>query len=374
MNTKDVYGALAALGSAFSLALGFIIWDVVWNKSHGSAFSLNLVKCNTASLGFLILGLSLGFVNSDDWTYSDIGYLMLSGFIGIIVGDLCWLEALSRLGPVPVLVIDTIKPLFAALFGWLFFKEPIQNIAYAGLLLTALGILIVGIDHERSIKKDVKQENEIMRRNVVVGDDVDSNRSLREMDEDDQLSTTINEDMKDVNDGNHKNGEIRTMFRGRGYGYVLAVANVLLDTYGSVLTKLHGKSFKNPAINLIRFGSSGVIMIIILMVMKFIRRRDNEDHYPWFNLPYLSLVSWLKIFSGILFVTFICPSLSNYALFQVPLYLALSLGSTTPLFGFLLELILGKQPSFIGFLGAILSVGGVIVLATFGLSESKSAT
>ena len=80
----------------------------------------------------------------------------------------------------------------------------------------------------------------------------------------------------------------------------------------------------------------------------------------------------VKIMTGILFVTFICPSLSNFALFQVSLYIALSLGSTTPLFGFLLELILGKQPSFRGFLGAILSVGGVIVLATFGLGESKS--
>jgi hypothetical protein len=35
---------------------------------------------------------------------------------------------------------------------------------------------------------------------------------------------------------------------------------------------------------------------------------------------------------------------------------------------------MGKQPSFIGFLGAILSVGGVIVLAIFGLRESKSET
>jgi drug/metabolite transporter (DMT)-like permease len=370
MNNADIYGALAALGSAFSLALGFIIWDAVWNKSHGSAFSLNLVKCNAASVVFLILGFSLGFVNDVNWNYSDIGYLILSGFIGIIVGDLCWLEALSRLGPIPVLVIDTFKPFFAALFGWVFFEEPIQNIAYAGLFLTAIGILIVGIDHERSMKKREENEIEIMQQNVAVDDDVDSNRCVEDLDEKDQFPSA-NEKLTDISAKSNTKKETNTKFRGRGYGYVLAVANVLLDTYGSVLTKQHGSSFKNLAINLIRFGSSGAVMLLIVLVMKFVRR-EKEDHNPWFKLPDMSLTSWLKIMTGILFVTFICPSLSNYALFQVSLYIALSMGSTTPLFGFLLELILGRQPSLRGFLGAILSVGGVIVLATFGLGESKS--
>lgn len=365
MSSNNVYGALASLGSAFSLALGFMIWDVVWKKSHGSAFSLNLVKCNTASFGFLILGLSLGFVNNDEWKYSDIGYLMLSGFIGIIVGDLCWLEALSRLGAVQVLVIDTIKPFSAALFGWLFFKEPIQKIAYAGLFLTALGILIVGLDHERSFKKNVKKDMKII---VVVDDGVNSNISLEENEEQDRIAT-INEESEGIDRSDQQKEDLNAS--SRGYGYGLAVTNVLLDTYGSVLTKQHGSSFKNPAINLIRFGSSGVVMVFIALIMKYIRR-EADDQYPWFYIPHLSLMSWLKIMSGILFVTFLCPSLSNYALFRVPLYLALSLGSTTPLFGFLLELISGRKPHCIGFVGAVLSVGGVIVLATFGFKEPNS--
>lgn len=381
---SEVYGVLASLGSSLALALGFLIWEAVWKKARGSAFSLNLIKCNLASVGFLILGFSIGFVTDVNWKIHDIGYLILSGFIGIIIGDLFWLEALTRIGAVPVLVIDTVKPFSAAMFGWFVFKEPIQKIAYAGLSLTAIGILLVSYDHENRIKSnpeksieitelfepDVENSNKTEERKITQSNDycdisktsISCNHELHINIERESLETTITEKSDDI---------AVTYLRERRLGYVFAVSNVILDTYGSVLTKQHGTAFTNPAINLIRFGTSGIFMILIVIVMKLRQRSENLDirtsDSKWFQIPRLHIKEWLKIGIGIGFVTFICPSLSNYALFKISLYLALSLGSTSPLFGFLIEWIMCKRPTLIGIIGAISSVGGVVILAMYGL-------
>lgn len=102
MKDSETTGSLAAIAAPFFMALGFIIWDKTWSKSGGSAFALNLYKCNLASIGFVVASLIFGFRIDDDETDSEtikesVGFLVLSGFIGIIVGDLAWLEAQDNL-------------------------------------------------------------------------------------------------------------------------------------------------------------------------------------------------------------------------------------------------------------------------------------
>ena len=47
----------------------------------------------------------------------------------------------------------------------------------------------------------------------------------------------------------------------------------------------------------------------------------------WYELPPLTRMGWLHINGGVALVTFLCPALSNYALFRLALGLAVSLGS-----------------------------------------------
>jgi drug/metabolite transporter (DMT)-like permease len=164
----------------------------------------------------------------------------------------------------------------------------------------------------------------------------------------------------------------------RRNGHILAVANVVLDTYGSLLTKQHGANFTTWAINLIRFGSSGLAMIVISCCMSLFycrnRQSNNIDDDPstrkeeWYQLPHKPIKIWAQVSLGVLLVTFLCPALSNYALFQITLALALTLTSISPLYALFLEWAFygsEKKPTLRALLGATLSVGGVVVLGIF---------
>jgi len=368
---NEVSGVLAALAAPFFMALGFVIWDITWKTTGGSAFSLNLFKCNLASIGFLIMSLSLGFSdsstanhedgndNDDLWKFESIGFLMLSGFIGVIVGDFAWLEALRILGASRVLVIDTIKPFAAVGFGWFILKESVNSIAYAGISLTVIGILIVNMGRERHDFHDI---NEVTKEN---SEDIEPCNDTRNTD-----------------NANGVQVQKYTSVR----GYMFCICNIFLDTYGAILTKQHGVGMSIWAINLVRFGFSGVIMLGLSYIMRLyyrVKRKsigdiglDKEtvhseasvDHsrVPWYELPSMSRKSWIKMAVGVLFVTFICPALSNYALFQLSLALTLTLVSITPLYALILEWPFHgaeKKPTLISIIGALLAIGGVVILS-----------
>ena len=87
----------------------------------------------------------------------------------------------------------------------------------------------------------------------------------------------------------------------------------------------------------------------------------------WFELPTLTRMGWLQITAGVGLVTFLCPALSNFALFQIALGLAVSLGSIGPLYGLILDWpFKGKRPTICGCIGVLLAVAGVVVLCVWG--------
>jgi|EP00979_Chaetoceros_neogracilis_P000891 drug/metabolite transporter (DMT)-like permease len=405
MQDNATTGVLAAISAPFFMALGFIIWDVTWKESGGSAFALNLFKCNLASIGFLIASFIFGFkvssANEENFEAGEsVGFLILSGFIGIIIGDLFWLEALRQLGASKVLVVDTIKPFAAALLGWLILDEQIQNVAFSGIALTAVGVLIVSLESEggggdncttprieeqtnlrtafpiregkvddlEEINSEVNALEVNEKTNLEVDNEVLSAPNVPTVSIDlvipDHTETSASDDNATTDKGNLRRG------------YVLAIANVLLDTYGSLLTKQHGGHFSSWTINLIRFGSSGICMLVASCAMQLYNRCSDtkgNDGAPWYRLPSMETKKWMKICIGVLLVTFLCPALSNYALFQIALGLALTLGSISPLYAMLLEWpIRGSKskPTIRSLCGASLAVGGVIILSLFSSEES----
>lgn len=418
MRDSETTGSLAAMAAPFFMALGFIIWDKIWSKSGGSAFALNLFKCNLASIGFVIAGLIFGFrVGSDDDnndhggggdTLKSVGFLILSGFIGIILGDLAWLEALNQLGAIRVIVIDTIKPFSATFLGWLILDESIHKVAFSGIALTVLGVLLVSLEGERrnvnvpiplendgDEEKDVertsehmliddmnKEDTQIETNNELHGNDVNirSDGGIPVDEKQTLPPVQIKLKTKDNNNLQHQQPDIHATTQGNTRkGYILAILNILLDTYGSVLTKQHGQIFSSWTINLIRFGSSGLAMFALSCAMhlhkRIIRKRQPSNSstvVSWYQFPQMDRQSWMKISLGVLFVTFLCPALSNYALFQISLGLALSLGSITPLYALFLEWpIYGKEkrPTARSIGGASLAIAGVVILSIYNSEE-----
>ena len=91
-------GAVAATSSSLLMTIGFIVWDQNWK---GSAFNLNLFKCTLASIIFLVV--AYFFSIPSIWASWDVGMLCISSFIGIVIGDLLWLqvpEPTSTLSPI----------------------------------------------------------------------------------------------------------------------------------------------------------------------------------------------------------------------------------------------------------------------------------
>lgn len=378
-------GVIAAVTAPFLMALGFLIWDVTWKKAGGSAFALNLFKCNLASIAFLIMCFIDGFVKDDFkvdngvdvyqyeeyYNAESIGFLVLSSTLGILIGDTLWLVALTEIGAARVLVVDAIKPFVAAILGRVLLGETLQPVAFTGIFLTVVGILIVSLDKEG---KDVNDDNDN-------NDDNDDEEVCRRTTTDTTIEDAI--EMKQSSSLKQKYVTLlRSVPSGKKYGYLCAVTNVIFDAYGSLLTKQHGVGMTTWGINLIRFGFAGVTMTIMSSIMRmqhFLiqnRNQQNEQEHTsqeitninennnWYKLPSMKYKPWIKVSIGVMLVTFLCPSLSNYALFQIALALAITLGSVTPLYALLLEWpIKGNKPTFKSFIGSVFAIAGVVILS-----------
>eukprot|EP01032_Pedospumella_encystans_P035909 gene35909-40613_t len=183
------------------------------------------------------------------------------------------------------------------------------------------------------------------------------------------------------------------------WGYTLAAINVILDAFGSVLTKQFGTTMNTWEINYLRFGFAAVFMALLSVVMytadtvqnnsrrekdssiemsesrhalsnsfedasmrggedletadvkkdsnrpedvhntMHIRASNEDDaartatnassegnkvktQHKWYVFPQFADMTphqWASVTVGVMFVTFLCPAMANYALFQLPL-------------------------------------------------------
>jgi drug/metabolite transporter (DMT)-like permease len=420
---------------------------------------LNMFKCNLASLWFLIMSLvtrlpSTNPFPSTIFTLDAVGFLFVSSTLGIVLGDVLWLEALRLLGVRRVIVVDTLKPFVAALLGWTILGEQLPLAALGGMVLTVggvflvsreqhptttttttmeveSGVVVVQVDHHHPTEDHEDDDHE----NAVPPEDDTQQQSIvttgmqSDPYKEDQLTTSNLEtavmrkpmegtsaeggdetsaeksaETFDVQDDAVTNMEIaisvQTPLQGSlretrtnsitslRRGYVMAAINVILDTYGSVLTKQYGKNMSTWDISLLRFGFAGIVLLLVSLFMsirawwdtrgvhtKFTlssssqQRQNVTDHVvTWYTLPInMSRMAWFKIVIGVALVTFLAPALSNYALFQIALALALTLGSLGPIYSLPLSWLLQQdQPTMCASIGAALAVAGVIVLSFVG--------
>ncbi|EJK64093.1 hypothetical protein THAOC_15207 [Thalassiosira oceanica] len=396
-------GMAAALLAPLFMTLGFFLWDAHWTKSGASAFSLNMFKCTLASGMFVVMCLARGFAlpsiydstgesasemgsasigEGGVFTMESVGYLTLSSVLGIIVGDVLWLEALRLLGPRHVIVIDSVKPFAAALLGWAALDERLLGPAWGGMVLTVAGVGAVTWEEasRSSSGKDDDEEDDSGEEAKDIANTAATGISDIEGDPSENFR---NEDEQESKPSESTSSPRPARPHGsRRRGYACAVVNVLADSLGSLLTKQHGVGMTTWAINLIRFGFAGAVCVVISLAMRAGRHLSRkgvidddfsegsnvkETSPKWYELPVLTGRGWAHIVAGVVFVTFLCPALSNHALFLIPLGLAVSLGSVGPLYGLALDWpFRGRRSTVLGVAGAIAAVGGVVVLCVWG--------
>eukprot|EP01031_Cornospumella_fuschlensis_P024846 gene24846-30022_t len=349
------------------MTFGFILWGEAWQSTP---FALNIFKCTLASLVFFLV--YAGSNGASQASAHEQGMILLSSFIGIIIGDNTWLAALQIIGAKQVIVIDTLKPFLAAILGSLLLNEAFTwNIA-VGILISSAGILMVSLDKET--------------------------RKHHQSDpEDNQVAAA-----------NKRNSQLM-------YGYFLAAINVILDAFGSVITKMYGTRMSTWEINLLRFGFAAVVMgfccIFVNAYVFYSASRSVESEYKvvemtlspifaandiekpsnltssstqmsenspssasvdtataWYVFPQsgdMTAAQWGSVCLGIMFVTFLCPALSNYSLFQIPLGLCLTLTSLGPLYSVpLVWLMTGERTGYLGMAGVVFAVLGLVLMTS----------
>lgn len=96
------------------------------------------------AMGIVILGITVGIRKQFRWlSKKELAYFAMLGFIGITFHQ--WLQSVGLLtsGAATTAWIVSTTPVFIALFGWLGLKEKLGWLAWFGIILATLGVVLV---------------------------------------------------------------------------------------------------------------------------------------------------------------------------------------------------------------------------------------
>ncbi len=138
MSITNFGGELAALGAAFLWALSAVVYAQLGQKIPPLALNLSkgVIAIALISLTLIVQGNYL----SPQMDAVAVGFLLLSGVLGIGLGDTFYFEALNNLGARRTLLLEALAPPLSALIALIFLQESLSAKAWAGIFLTVLGV------------------------------------------------------------------------------------------------------------------------------------------------------------------------------------------------------------------------------------------
>jgi drug/metabolite transporter (DMT)-like permease len=130
-------GQLAALATAISWSATGVFFAEAARRI--GALRTNLLRLPLA-LAFLsvVLAADLGLFAPLD--RRSVGYLAVSGIVGLVIGDLALFAAMRRIGARLALLVMALAPVFAALAGILMLGEVPGVVAVVGMVITLGGV------------------------------------------------------------------------------------------------------------------------------------------------------------------------------------------------------------------------------------------
>jgi drug/metabolite transporter (DMT)-like permease len=145
---QDPYiGEVAALTAAFLWAAATLMFGALGRQL--SPLVLNAVK-GIFAVGFIVITLAVrqaaltgtleGRVNLLHLPLQATAYLLLSGVVGIGLGDTAYFATINRLGARRSLLLETLAPPVTAVLAWAFLAENLPVISILGMVLTLVGI------------------------------------------------------------------------------------------------------------------------------------------------------------------------------------------------------------------------------------------
>lgn len=154
----QLVGIGAALTSALAWAGGAVLYKKIGERA--SSFGMNVVK---SLLSLLLLGAVLAMAGIEHIHSDALVLLVISGVLGIAVGDTLFFEALSRVGPHIVVLLSLLGQVLTIVFALFFLGETVTLAMLAGIGMVLAGITVV------LYNQGSREEREVSLIGVVFG-------------------------------------------------------------------------------------------------------------------------------------------------------------------------------------------------------------
>lgn len=133
----NIQGELAALTAAFLWAVSSVVYGLVGQKI--TPLLLNFIK-GIIAIAFILITLVWQGEAIPNLPIFPATLLLLSGAIGIGLGDTAYFAAINHIGARRTLLLETLAPPISAWLALIFIGEQLTTIAWCGIFLTLLGV------------------------------------------------------------------------------------------------------------------------------------------------------------------------------------------------------------------------------------------
>ncbi len=306
-------GEAAALGTSLCWTTSAFFFEAAAKRI--GPLAMNLVR---VSMALTMLTVVMLFVRGHplpvDATAEQLGWLGLSGVVGLVLGDLCLFRAYLEIGARRAMLLQTTAPIFTMLLGWAILGERPRPMAAAGTALVLLGVGWA-----------IKERAESRERAVAAAGATSSS-----------------------------GGALLGKSLGLGFGIVLALGGALGQAGGLVLSKLGMHGYHPVGATQIRMLAAVVgfaIVVTALSAWGRVREAVKQRAAVRFTA------------GGALFGPTLGVSLSLVAVTHTQAGIAAALMATTQVWMVIATIVSGRERVGIGGIGgAVLAVGGVALL------------
>ena len=244
--------------------------------------------------------------------------LLLSGAIGIGLGDTAFLSAMNALGARRALLMQTISPPITAILALIFLGENLKIIAWFGIVLTVIGVAWVVTERTTQSNDDILDEF--------------------------QQRTRIN------------------LRKGIILGLVAAFANAIGAVFSRVALSSEDISISPLWAALLRLSAG----VIVLFPWLYLQARNSQNRTalttPYWKSPRILAIVFFAVFCG----TYLGIWLQQVAIKFTAVGIASTLLQTSPIFIIPIAIGMGERVSPRAILGVLTSLVGIVVLFYLG--------
>lgn len=141
---QDFTGELAAVGTSLCFAFGSTLFTFAGRELGAQRVNrvrLLLAALMIAIVHWLIFRQLIPVVSAETFSW-----LAVSGIVGLILGDICLMQAFVLIGPRLSMLMMALAPMFSTVIAWLFLNETLDGQTLLGIVLAVGGVILVVVE------------------------------------------------------------------------------------------------------------------------------------------------------------------------------------------------------------------------------------